>query len=265
MKTEENGSAAEGPVEACLLLHGFCGTPFDMQWVAEAMQARGIETKSPLLPGHGTSLAAIDATGFDDWLGAAAAAYDELQKGGRRVAVAGFSLGGSLALALGVTKRPAAVISLSGPLFFYRLRPLTVYDWRLPFIGVLRKVKPVWPNPARSGIEKEIAPWQGTEGGVPMNALSDAMTALRRLSRELSRLTAPLLVVQDRHDLAVPIFNAVEIVRRAGSASRRLEILDIADNRASRHMITTHVESRARVAGLAADFLCPGGRDDRGV
>jgi carboxylesterase len=259
MKTGRNGSPEGGgrPVaDACLLLHGFCGTPFDLCAVAEALEASGIETASPMLPGHGGTLEEVDAMGFDDWLGAARTAYSDLARGGRRVAVAGFSLGASLALALGTETTPAAVISLAGPLFLFSWWPFVVKDWRLPLVPVLRRLKPIWPNPRRSEVEKELAPWQGTEGGVPMNALDSAMKALSRLRRNLPRLTAPLLVVQDQRDVVVPLGNAFEIVRETRAAVKRLELLNITDERAGRHMIVTHRETRERVAGLAADFLC---------
>jgi alpha-beta hydrolase superfamily lysophospholipase len=44
---------------ACLLIHGFTGTPWDVRPLGEALSAAGISVQAPRLPGHGTTPAAI--------------------------------------------------------------------------------------------------------------------------------------------------------------------------------------------------------------
>src|SRR4029453_6653802 len=58
-----------------LVLHGFTGCPQSMRPLAEAFAAAGYTVELPLLPGHGTTVDDMIATGWDDWSAAAAAAY----------------------------------------------------------------------------------------------------------------------------------------------------------------------------------------------
>src|SRR2546428_11994973 len=87
-----------GPV---LCLHGFTGTPFDVEALARALESRGHLVAAPTLPGHGGSVNDLAATTADDWLSGADAALTRLaDAGGARVAIAGASIGALLALRL---------------------------------------------------------------------------------------------------------------------------------------------------------------------
>ena len=74
---------------ACLLLHGFGSTPFEMAPVAERLAQAGVACLAPLLPGHGQTVDAWRRTGFEDWAGAAEAHLADLQTRFERVAVIG--------------------------------------------------------------------------------------------------------------------------------------------------------------------------------
>src|SRR5215470_1737870 len=44
---------------ACLVIHGFTGTPWDVRPLGEALSRAGIAVQAPRLPGHGTTPAAM--------------------------------------------------------------------------------------------------------------------------------------------------------------------------------------------------------------
>lgn len=88
-----------------LVVHGFTGTPGSMRDVAAALAAAGHTVELPLLPGHGTTVDDMIATGWDDWSAAAQSALDELSARVDHVVVLGLSMGGSLTLWL-ATKNP---------------------------------------------------------------------------------------------------------------------------------------------------------------
>ncbi|HON42127.1 MAG TPA: carboxylesterase, partial [Bacillota bacterium] len=67
-----------GPADAqvaCLVVHGFTGSPYEMRPFAERLAARGVYADVPLLPGHGTSVEDMSRTSFPDWVAGAEAAY----------------------------------------------------------------------------------------------------------------------------------------------------------------------------------------------
>ncbi len=98
----EPWSSPGGGPHGALVLHGFTGSPVSMRPLAEAMADAGFAVEMPRLPGHGTAVADLVETGWDDWLTEADRTLTALQARcqGGRVVVAGLSMGGALTAAL---------------------------------------------------------------------------------------------------------------------------------------------------------------------
>src|SRR5580704_7049564 len=92
----ESTSFPGGPV-GVLVLHGFTGNPTSMRALAEALAEAGYAVELPRLPGHGTAVEDMLPTRWVDWSGAAEAAFADLAGRCAKVAVAGLSMGGTLA------------------------------------------------------------------------------------------------------------------------------------------------------------------------
>src|SRR5512140_677964 len=95
---------AKGPAALCL--HGFTGTPYDVAPVARALAEAGFAVSAPLLAGHGTDVAALAASTWNDWVESAEAALVRIKAAsdGSPVSLVGFSMGGLLALRLARTR-----------------------------------------------------------------------------------------------------------------------------------------------------------------
>ncbi|MFO7595514.1 MAG: alpha/beta fold hydrolase [Desulfocurvibacter africanus] len=240
---------------ACLLLHGFTGEPFEMEPLLEHLLARGIHAEAPLLPGHGKGVAAFAASSFSEWAEASEQAYLELRARFAAVAVVGLSMGGSLALRIGQRHQPAGIVTMAAPVYIYRWFPPEVCDWRLPLVGMLRRVTPMVKTRPPSPESRAIAPWQGIGEVMCLEQLHSLMQGLKPIRRDLGAVRAPLLVLHAPGDRIVPVGNAWEIVRRVGSSRRRLEFLPIQERITSRHVLTTHRETRAQVCELVEEFV----------
>src|SRR3569832_2464910 len=120
-----------GPVRGVLCLHGFSGSPFEVQQIGDALTAQGNTNNKPQQPKHGLDPFALEATHWTDWLAAAQAAFDELAaRVPGRIAIVGFSMGGLLALQLAkaAPEQETAQAELAAPL---RLRRAQVGGIRL--------------------------------------------------------------------------------------------------------------------------------------
>ena len=106
-----HGTSAHG----ALVLHGFTGNPGSMRGVAEALGAAGYQVEMPLLPGHGTVIEEMIPTRWADWAGAADSAYRTLAARSAKTIVVGLSMGGSLALRVGVDHPEVAGLVLFNP------------------------------------------------------------------------------------------------------------------------------------------------------
>src|SRR3989442_10592453 len=131
-----------------LLLHGFSGSPLEMTPLADALARVGWETSIVRLAGHGTSPDDLARVTWQEWVASAREAYQDLRRRCRRVALAGLSMGGALALYLAASDPPAAVVAISAPI---RVRPLLASAARvaskvLPAVPVLVRLVPRDPD-----------------------------------------------------------------------------------------------------------------------
>ncbi len=240
---------------ACLLLHGFSGTPFEMEPPARALRKLGLEVELPLLPGHGTRLADFQTTFFRDWLAAAEDGYKALAGRYERVFLIGFSMGGALSLLLASRFPAAGVVAIATPMWLYRIFPWQVRDPRLPLLPLLRHVLRGVPMPRRSPEAKAITPSEGYEGFMPLAQLHSLGQGLAQVRRALPQVTAPVLIVQDARDRTVGAGTGRYIAKKLGSADVALHYTRAEENITGKHQITTHRETREQVAGLCADFV----------
>src|SRR5215210_2772252 len=88
-----------GPVDApvaCLLIHGFSGSPPEMRWLGGYLAGRGVRVEGVRLAGHGTEPEDLTYLTWRDWLQSAAEGLARLAQEGRKIVVIGFSMGGLL-------------------------------------------------------------------------------------------------------------------------------------------------------------------------
>jgi carboxylesterase len=240
---------------ACLLVHGFGGSPFEMLPVAEALEKAGHHVRLPVLPGHASTIDDWSRTRWSDWLDHVCAEYEKLEASHGKVFVLGLSMGGSLCLALSQRYFPAGVVTIASPVFLYRFLPMEATDWRLPLTGLLKKFRPIWPSAPKKPESRIIAPWQGYEEAVALEPLHSFLLGLREVRRNLGRITAPLLSIHSPLDRYVPFGNLWEITRGVNSAVRRSAILAIEERVTKHHLLTTHRETKDMVSGLCAAFV----------
>lgn len=240
---------------AVLLLHGFGGHPFEMRSLQKALEAAGYYVEVPLLPGHGVTVDEFQRTDFVDWYGTAREAFLRLSAAYEQVFVAGLSLGGALSLALGEEFDPAGIATLAAPVFLYSFFPPLFSDWRLPFVPLLQHVRPIWPMPGPSSSSREIAPWRGYECVMALKPLTSLLRGIKIIREDLRAIKSPLLSIHAKGDRTVPVQNVWEIQRSVSSQVRRLELLSIQENITSHHLLTTHRDTRERVAFSVVHFF----------
>jgi carboxylesterase len=94
----ESFALGDGP-DACLLLHGFTGTPAEVRPIGEALARAGIRSVGPLLPGHGRNPEELFTTTHGELVAAAREALLGL-RGARKLYLCGLSAGAAIAVQL---------------------------------------------------------------------------------------------------------------------------------------------------------------------
>ncbi|GCE07558.1 alpha/beta hydrolase [Dictyobacter aurantiacus] len=240
---QENVPFLLGPEDAssaCLLIHGFSGSPREMIGLGEALASRGIRVYGVALAGHSGDPEELLRYGRKHWLKSAEAGLDLLARY-PRIFVIGFSMGGVLALLLGIKhpRRVAGVVALSTPTNFYdnwpsRAVPLLRYfiKWYYPLARLnfndpkvqaetLRQARLRDPQAQIDFSDQHTVAAIKQMVRLPIPALAELFALTAYCRRRLHKLRTPLLIIQSRNDHTVKPRNADDLYRRARAATPR--------------------------------------------
>lgn len=226
---------AGGPV-ACLLIHGFTGSPAEMVPIAEYLHGLGFTVHAPLLAGHGTTPEDMEKTGWRDWVRSAEAGYEIVAAHAARVYVIGLSMGGLLALHLAATRSVVGVVAMCAPIWLKKRTALLAPILR-HFVRFTPKGSPA----------PRLAPDLWSYDRTPVACVPHLLRLIRIVRSELRAISAPALVVQGARDQTVRPESARFIVEHLGSRAKSLLMLAN-----SGHLVTLDQDQQTLFSAIAS-------------
>lgn len=182
----------DGPV-GVLVLHGFTGSTYSVRDWALALHETGCGVSVPALPGHTSTWHELAETTWQHWYDEALAALRELQIRHERVVVAGFSMGGAVALRLAEREAVDGVIVLNPALALRRRTSVLASSLRR-----------VLPTTAAAGDDISIpGATEHSYDRTPTAGVAQLNLLMREVRRHLGRIGAPVLVLRSRQDHVV--------------------------------------------------------------
>ncbi len=201
---------------ACLLIHGFTSSPYEMREPARYLAERGITAGACLLAGHGTAPEDLQGKTWHHWYASVSSALDLLLANYRRVYVAGLSLGGALTLyaASQYSDRLAGIVVMSAPVYLptgvaYILRGIQA---SFPFL-----TKPYRDIEDQTARDHHVGYVRS-----PVDATASLIDFLEHVRSGLPRIHVPALIIYSRHDHVVPSVSSHYIYSRLGSHDKRM-------------------------------------------
>lgn len=225
----------------CLLVHGFTATPQEMRGLGEHLAERGFSVLGVRLFGHATDIQDMLRARWTDWFASVEDGYNLLSGSTDRVIIMGLSLGGVLALLFAASTPVAGVVAMSTP---YALPA----DPRLGLARLLGRIVRFVPKGPRHYRDPQAAIDRRDYRAYPLLAVGQVEAALAALRAAVSRVTAPLLLINSKEDDFVTPDNAIAIYQRVGSSD---EARMLVEN--SNHVITLDA-ARQQVFEAAAAF-----------
>ncbi len=98
-----------------LLIHGLSDSPYSWHDMAQSLSEQGFETRTILLPGHGSRPGEMLAANHEQWLAAARKHLEYMREDDIPLYVGGFSMGGVLATQLALENPDLAGLLLVAP------------------------------------------------------------------------------------------------------------------------------------------------------
>jgi carboxylesterase len=190
----------EGGKTAVLIVHGYLGSPRDVLYLAERLNSEGYTVSVPRLPGHGTCRKDFLDSGKDDWLREVRDNYKKLKRICSDVYIAGFSMGGLLAVITAAEFNPEKLI-LVAPALTNR-RKLMLYSTPILrlFIKSLNKKCEIKTN---SEYEEYLKNEYWSKDWI--KAASDILFLQIKAKKLLKSLESEVLLLLSENDRTVPL------------------------------------------------------------
>jgi carboxylesterase len=211
---------AWGPVDApvaCLLLHGFSGSPAEMHGLGSFLAQKGVRVEGVRLAGHGTQPEHLTYLTWHDWLHTAEEGLARLKQPGRSVAIIGFSMGGLLAIQLCVARPDdiSGLVTISSPIFFR--------DRRIHLIPMVRHVVR-WHQVKRSGgnSDPEAHTRFVSYRRYPLIAVDHLLDLMRVTRKIVPDVKTPALIMHGLRDRVIHPRSARYIYNHIGSEEKEL-------------------------------------------
>ena len=213
-----DGFTLSGGKIGVLVIHGFTGSPVTIKPWANYLNQIGYTVSAPCLPGHGSTWQAMNQTSWQDWYEAVEQSFLELKSKCDRVFVAGFSMGGALALRLSQIRGS----EIEGLLL---LNP-SVHDrrWFLKLTPILKLIIPS----IKKGPTDIAAPNPPLHsyGRTPLKALDSLRKLWQLVERDLYLIDLPVMVAYSINDHAVDPENSMTVIDNIFSVDIREVIFE---------------------------------------
>jgi carboxylesterase len=222
MSVKDHSYRVAGGRVGVLLLHGLCGTPTEMRFVANGLARAGYTVHCPQLAGHCGTEEDIKNTTWQDWYASAEAALIEIRKECDIVIVGGLSTGAVLSLLLAAnhpdmvqgTALFAPTLWLNGWLIPWHARLFRmVFSKRIANMIGFPDLHPhgIKDQRIRDFIQSALFSGDSSTAGLP-NTPGGAVLEHRRLvnatKRRIGDIHQPALIVHPREDDYADLDNA---------------------------------------------------------
>lgn len=230
----------------CLLIHGFTGSPIEVEPLALHLQERGIETVSPTLAGHGEDpVLSMKEVNWQDWVRSAEVAMQEIQGKCDTVYVVGFSMGGLIAAYL-ANRYPVTKLVLLSASVFYLNPKLWAKDFAELVQAIFRDKQQL----------QEYRRYRERIKATPIRAVVQFRHLVRALKPELANINIPTLIIQGACDTLVDPRSAQYIYDNILCQDKHLHVLP-----KSKHIVCHDCE-QDKLIQLVEKFLLPKRSDE---
>jgi carboxylesterase len=185
---------------ACLLIHGFTGTPKEMRWMGDYLFQQGYTCLGVRLAGHATNPEDMIRSNWTDWTASVEDAFSTLLGITDNIYLMGLSMGGVLSLLMSTRLKVKGVVAMSTP---FKLRD----DPRLKYVELISKFIPYMPKskePPGTGWFDQSA-WQEhvSYPQNPLRSIGELNKLLIEMCVALPQVHVPVLLIHSKDDYYV--------------------------------------------------------------
>jgi carboxylesterase len=232
---------------ACLLIHGFTGTPKEMRWMGEYLNQQGYTCLGVRLTGHATHPEDMIRSRWTDWVASVEDGYHILCGLTDDIFLVGLSMGGILALLTATQLDVKGVIAMSTPA---RL-PTDYPVWFLKLVSFFIPYRLKSKEPPGSGwFDKAAYQDHVAYAKNPVRATAELKKLILEMRAALPKLNIPVLLMHSKDEQYILLENMESIYKELINASDKTKLTITG----SGHVLSRDA-SRELVFKAAATFI----------
>ena len=189
-----------------VIIHGFGGSTNEIEYLAEYLQAKGLDIHTVSLAGHGGTKRELTGSSYTDWLKSVKNSIDELTAKYQSINLIGFSLGGLLSAHFASLDCVKRVVFINTP----------IYLWNINLI--LRD----FINDIHAGRSNKIDYYRKSISSVSIKSGIDFLVILEKTKKIFASVSKPSLILQCKNDETAYYKSAVFIKEKIGISANML-------------------------------------------
>lgn len=232
---------------ACLLIHGFTGTPKEMRLMGEFLNGQGYTCLGIRLAGHATNPEDMIRSRWTDWAASVEDGYQLLCGMTDHIFLIGLSMGGILSLLMSIRLQVKGVVAMSTP---SRL-PTDYPTWFIELISHVIRYRPKSKEPPGSGwFDKAAYQDHVAYAQNPVRSTAELKKLILEMHSALPMVKVPVLLMHSKDERYILPDNVEDIYAGLANASDKTKLYLTG----SGHNLPRDA-SRAQVFQAALEFI----------
>ncbi len=215
---------ADNKDNLAILVHGFSGSPFELQELGKFLSEHNINAQGVLLAGHGGSYDIFAQADYRDWWNSVKTEIDTLKEEYKNIYLIGYSFGSNIVMDI-ASRYPSifkGVVCLGPSMYLRKHRAIKslFYFYRLYNKKKVNKAR--MPKTRRAIFES-----RGTHITLPMSSLKSFFYFIDDFTKkQLDQFISPILLIHSRDDAVSSPKSSEMIFERINSEDKELFILN---------------------------------------
>jgi carboxylesterase len=182
---------------ACLLIHGFTGTPKEMRWMGEFLNGHGYTCLGIRLAGHATNPEDMVRSRWTDWVASVEDGFQLLHGLTDNIFLVGLSMGGVLSLLMSTRLSVKGVIAMSTPSHLPTDYPI----WFIKLISIVMRYRPKSKEPPGSGwFDKAAYQDHVAYAENPVRSTAELKKLILAMRASLPKVNVPVLLMHSKDE-----------------------------------------------------------------
>lgn len=203
--------------ELCVLIHGFAGNPQEVAPLAHALERKGYEVVTPLLPGHHSDKKRMEKITASDWLQVIEEIVRQAIDEKKDIHLIGFSMGAMIASIMASRYQIATLVLLSPSVYVFT--PFVLKMRMEKFFQYIRKNRSL---PVQTMLSN-----RALISSVPIHNVLQFQKIVRHAKRIFRHISVPICIIHGQMDETVDPKSSEWIFRAALSKEKELHYLPL--------------------------------------